>query len=57
MEDKIYIDISDVWKAKALFSLSQEEIMNLLGDNQHLFETNCPDLCEIKRVLSIILDK
>lgn len=57
MEDKIFIDMNDVWKAKALFSLSQEEIMNLLGDNQHLFGTNCPDLCDIERVLNLVLDK
>lgn len=51
------LDMNDVWKAKALFSLSQEEIMELLGDNQHLFSTNCPDLCELERVLNLVLDK
>lgn len=55
MEDKILLDMNDVWKAKALFSLSQEEIMEILEDNKYLFSTSCPDLCEIERVLNLVV--
>jgi len=52
----ININIDDVWQLKALYSLSQEEIMNLLGDNQNLFTNSCPDICEIEQVLITALE-
>lgn len=55
LESNIKINIADIRQLKALYSMSQEDIMILLNENQNLFNCTCPDICEINRVLKEIL--
>lgn len=55
LESNIKINIADIRQLKALYSMSQEDMMILLNNNQNLFKCTCPDICEINRVLKEIL--
>lgn len=54
-ESNIKINIMDIRQLKALYSMSQEDMMTLLNKNQNLFSCECPNICEIDRVLKEIL--
>lgn len=54
-ESNIKINIADIRQLKALYSMSQEDMMILLNNNQNLFKCTCPDICEVDRVLKEIL--